>query len=144
MRASGPLIKTPVARGFAHRWLFVAHSHVAERIRGVARPIVFWPKTYVAIFVPTLMVVAERITTGLSLLFIEPAFREDATSCLDTHHCRAGAGIFDRSSTLETRLAGVFHCDRPYNIAPPGRRDRLTHLFVRGGSFFFSLIVESD
>jgi hypothetical protein len=59
------------------------------------------PKTYVAVFIATLMVVTERITSSFSPCLVEPTARKHAASCLDPHHCGTGTCILDERSAFE-------------------------------------------
>jgi hypothetical protein len=73
----------------------------------VARPIVLWPETDVAVWVATLVIVAERVTPRLSRRLIEPAAEKHSPSRLDPHHCRARAAVLNCRRTFEAGLHPV-------------------------------------
>ena len=68
----------------------------------MARPVVLWPETDVAVLITALVVIAERVPSGLSRRLIESAARENASRSLNTHHCGTSPGVLDRRFALET------------------------------------------
>src|SRR4029077_4510172 len=64
-------------------------------------PIVLRPETDIAVSVLALMVITEAIASCLRRLIVEPATWKDPARSLNTHHCRAGAGVFDRRGAFE-------------------------------------------
>ena len=73
----------------------------------MARPIVLWPETDVAVWVATFVIVAERVTPRLSRRLIEPAAEKHSPSRFYAHHRGAGSGILDRGAALEASFGPV-------------------------------------
>jgi hypothetical protein len=67
----------------------------------------FWPETDVAVFVFSLMVVAERIASSFGRLLVEPATRKYSPCRFNPHHRRTSASVLYRISTFKTGLNPV-------------------------------------
>jgi hypothetical protein len=97
----------PALFRFGGRRLLIRNRKAAERIGGMAEPVMLWPETDVAVLVLALMIVTERIASGFGLFVVEPAARKDATSGFDPHHRCTGAGVLDRRRAFEAGLGPV-------------------------------------
>src|SRR5947209_6223124 len=95
----------------SYRRLLVHHSHQAECICSMRRPIVFRPHANIAHFVFSLVIEAERLESGLRRTFVEPASRKHAASSLYSHHRSAGTLVLDhidfKAGVLKMILVGL-------------------------------------
>jgi len=107
---------TPLRAWIARGRLFVVDRHQAESVARMRGPVVLGAKPNVARLVLFLVVVAERLATGLGSLLVEPAPREYSTHRLDPHHGRARALSRDhldlKACILKMRSSGRHYGSR--------------------------------